>query len=498
MSKELLLVVEGVANEKGVDRVIIFEAMEAALAMATRKKSGIDIDVRVDIDRKTGEYRTFKRWTVVADKDSMLNPDAEITLAEAHEEDSSLEVGDIIEEEMPSIEFGRIAAQTAKQVIVQKVREAEREKVVAEYQSRLGTLINGTIKRVTRDFISIDLGENAEGTIPRPEAIPREALRVGDRVKAYLKEVARDNRGPQLLLSRACPEMLIELFKLEVPEIAEEVIEVKGAARDPGSRAKIAVKTNDRRIDPVGACVGMRGSRVQAISNELAGERVDIVLFDDNPAQFVINAMSPAEVVAIVMDEDNHTMDVAVKEEQLSQAIGKNGQNVRLASQLTGWRLNVMAENEAQEKQDNESQALLELFMQHLEIDQDVAELLINEGFTSLEEIAYVPAQELLEVSGFDEEIVNELRERAKNALLAQALSGNAKKATPAADLLNMEGMTEVIAVRLAENGITTMDELAEQAVDDLIGIEGIDEKKAAELIMTARAPWFENDQKGA
>ncbi|MDF2939813.1 MAG: nusA [Gammaproteobacteria bacterium] len=491
MSKELLLVVEGVANEKGVDREIIFEAMEAALAMATRKKNGTDIDVRVDIDRKTGEYRTFKRWAVVENKEAILNPDAEITLSEAQEEDSSLEVGDIIEEEMPSIEFGRIAAQTAKQVIVQKVREAEREKVVSEYQSRLGTLINGTIKRVTRDFISIDLGENAEGVIPRAESIPREALRVGDRVKAYLKEVARDTRGPQLLLSRACPEMLIELFKLEVPEIAEEVIEVKGAARDPGSRAKIAVKTNDRRIDPVGACVGMRGSRVQAISNELGGERVDIVLFDDNPAQFVINAMSPAEVVSIVMDEDNHTMDVAVKEEQLSQAIGKNGQNVRLASQLTSWRLNVMAETEAQEKQDSESQALLELFMQSLEIDQDVAELLISEGFTSLEEIAYVPTQELLEVGGFDEEIVNELRERAKNALLAQALSGNTKKAAPAADLLGMEGMTEVIAQRLAENGITTMDELAEQAVDDLHGIEGIDEKKAAELIMTARAPWF-------
>jgi len=497
MSKELLLVVEAVSNEKGVEREIIFEAMEAALAMATRKKSGLEIDVRVDIDRKTGEYRTFKRWTIVEDEDAIVNPDAEMTLAEAHQEDDSLAVSDIMEEEMPSIEFGRIAAQTAKQVIVQKVREAEREKVVSEYEGRIGTLINGTVKRVTRDFIAVDLGENAEGSIPRVESIPREALRVGDRVKAYLKEVARDNRGPQLLLSRACPEMLIELFKLEVPEIAEEVIEVKGAARDPGSRAKIAVKTNDRRIDPVGACVGMRGSRVQAISNELGGERVDIVLFDDNPAQFVINAMSPAEVVSIVMDEDNHTMDVAVKEEQLSQAIGKSGQNVRLASQLTGWRLNVMAETEAQEKQESESQALLELFMQHLEIDQDVAELLINEGFTSLEELAYVPAQELLEVSGFDEEIVEELRERAKNALLAQALSGNSKKSQPAADLLAMDGMDATLAQRLADKGIITMEDLAEQAVDDLLGIEGLDEKKAAEIIMTARAPWF-NEGTGA
>ncbi|MDO8954086.1 MAG: transcription termination factor NusA [Gammaproteobacteria bacterium] len=494
MSKELLLVVEAVSNEKGVDRDVIFEAMESALAIATRKKSGLDIDTRVEIDRKTGEYHTVKRWTVVQDADAIVNPDAEITLAEAQEEDTSLSVGDIMEEEMPSIEFGRIAAQTAKQVIVQKVREAEREKVIAEYESRIGTLINGTVKRVTRDFIAVDLGENAEGSIPRSESIPREALRVGDRVKAYLKEVSRDNRGPQLLLSRACPEMLIELFKIEVPEISEEIIDVKCAARDPGSRAKIAVKSNDRRIDPVGACVGMRGSRVQAISNELGGERIDIVLYDDNPAQFVINAMSPAEVVGIVMDEDNHTMDVAVKEDQLSQAIGKSGQNVRLASQLTGWRLNVMAETEAQEKQESESLALLELFMQHLEIDQDVAELLINEGFTSLEELAYIPAQELLEIGGFDEEIVNELRERAKNALLAQALSGTKKKAQPAADLLGMEGMTDEIAHRLAENGIITMEDLAEQAVDDLTGIEGLNEKNAAVLIMTARAPWFKED----
>ena len=496
MSKELLLVVEAVSNEKGVDRTVIFDAMEAALAMATRKRYGEDenMDIRVAIDRKTGKYDTYRRWTVIADEAEMENPAAQIALTEAKKKKAKAQVGDVLEEDVASIEFGRIAAQTAKQVIVQKVREAEKEKMLSAFSSRLGELVNGTVKRVTRDVIILDLGENAEGIMPRTESIPREAFRVGDKVRAYLKEIQRDQRGPQLILSRACPEMLIELFKLEVPEISEEVIQIKSAARDPGSRAKIAVKTNDGRIDPVGACVGMRGARVQAVSNELGGERVDIVLWDDNSAQFVINAMAPAEVVSIVMDEDTHTMEVAVKEDQLSQAIGKSGQNVRLASQLTGWRLNVMAESEAQAKQQNEAQGLIEMFVQHLEVDQELAQALLEEGFTTLEEVAYVPMQEVLASGVFDEATVVELRERAKNALLTQALTGKSLvKSKPAADLLEMTGMTNEIANRLAEIGIVTMEDLAEQAVDDLLEVEGLDEKKAAELIMTAREPWFKN-----
>lgn len=496
MSKELLLVVEAVSNEKGVDREVIFEAMEAALAMATRKRHGGEMDVRVSIDRKSGKYDTFRRWTVVEDDAEVESEEAVLTVEEAQTKKKNAKLGDIIEEPMQSIEFGRIAAQTAKQVIVQKVREAEREKMLSAYSKRVGELILGTVKRVTRDFIALDLGENAEGIMPRTEAIPREAFRVGDKVRAYLKEINRDMRGPQLLLSRACPEMLIELFKLEVPEIAEEVIQITSAARDPGSRAKIAVKTNDGRIDPVGACVGMRGARVQAVSNELGGERVDIVLWDDNPAQFVVNAMSPAEVVSIVIDEDTHTMEIAVKEDQLSQAIGKSGQNVRLASQLTGWRLNVMAESEAQAKQENESQALKEMFIQYLEVDEELAAALLEEGFSSIEEIAYVPMQEMISSGVFDEELVETLRERAKNALLTQALTGKPlMKSKPAADLLNMAGMTSDLAQQLAERGIATMEDLAEQAIDDLLGIEGLDEKKAGELIMTARAPWFAKDQ---
>jgi N utilization substance protein A len=433
---------------------------------------------------------------VVEDDAEVENEDAVLTVTEAQAKKKGAKAGDVIEESMESIEFGRIAAQTAKQVIVQKVREAEREKMLAAYSDRVGELILGTVKRATRDFMILDLGENAEGIIPRNEMIPREAFRVGDKVRACLKEINRDGRGPQLILSRACPEMLIELFKLEVPEIAEEVIQIKSAARDPGSRAKIAVKTNDGRIDPVGACVGMRGARVQAVSNELGGERVDIVLWDDNPAQFVVNAMSPAEVVSIVVDEDTHAMEVAVKEDQLSQAIGKSGQNVRLASQLTGWRLNVMAESEAQAKQENEAQELLELFVKHLEVDEELAAALIEEGFSSIEEIAYVPMQEMLASGIFDEELVSALRERAKNALLTQALTGKPLvKKKPAADLLNMRGMTEQLANKLAEHGITTMEELAEQSIDDLLEVEGINEKQAGDLIMTAREPWFAKDQ---
>jgi len=498
MSKEILLVVDSLANEKGVDKAIIFEALELALAMATRKKYYSEMDVRVSIDRKTGEYDTFRRWTVVADDAELeVSEEAVICLSEAKHQDESLNEGDIIEEAMASVEFGRISAQAAKQVIMQKVREAEREKMVQAYESRIGTLVSGQVKRVTREIFLVDLGEHAEAVLPRTEGIPREALRVGDRVRAYLKEVQRDVRGPQLVLSRSCPEMVAELFRLEVPEIGEDVIEVKSVARDPGSRAKIAVKTNDGRIDPVGACVGMRGSRVQAVTNELNGERIDIVLWDDNPAQFVINAMSPAEAVSIVIDEDTHTMDIAVAEEQLSQAIGRGGQNVRLASELTGWRLNVMSEDASTEKQEKELQQQLEMFSKNLEIDEELAALLLEEGLSSLEEVAYIPREELLGIEGMDEAIVDELRERAKNALLTMALTGEEVSGPKRPDegLLHLEGMTRVIAHRLAEKGITTAEDLAEHSVDELVEVDGVDEAKAAELIMVARRPWFEQDQ---
>lgn len=490
MGKELLLVVEAVANEKNIDREILFEAMENALEMATRKHYGMDWDVRVDVDRRTGGYDTFRCWTVVEDDAEVENEEAVLRLSEARKESPEVELGEIIAEPIESIEFGRIAAQVAKQVIVQKVREAERERMVEQYERQIGKLLNGSVKRVTRDNIFVDLGENAEGIMPRTEILPKEAFRVGDRVKACLKELRRDQRGPQIILSRACPEMLMELFRIEVPEIAEEVIEIKSAARDPGQRAKIAVKTNDGRIDPVGACVGMRGSRVQSISNELGGERVDIVLWDANPAQYVINAMSPAEVVSIVVDEDHNTMDIAVQEEQLSQAIGRNGQNIRLASQLTGWALNVMADTEAQEKQQKELQSSVQLFTESLEIDEEIATALVESGFTTLEEVAYVPADEFAELGIFDEDTIQELQERANNALLTKALSGDSG-AEPAEDLLSMDGMDVELAKLMAGKGIITMEDLAEQAVDDLLDIKGIDQDRAAKLIMTARAPWF-------
>lgn len=489
MSKELLLVAETVANEKMMDQGVIFDALEQGLAMATRKLNNMDWDVRVEIDRKTGDYQTYRRWTVIADESDMENPLAQIFLKDVEQKD--VEVGTVLEEEIPSIEFGRIAAQTAKNVVIQKIREAERDKTVEEFKGRVGELLSGTIKRVTRDNIIVDLGDNGEGIMPRSESIPREIYKVGDRIRFYLKEVFKDQKGAHILLSRACPEMLIELLRLEVPEVAEEVIAVKRAVRDPGVRAKIAVKTNDGRIDPVGACVGMRGSRIQAVTNELAGERIDVIVFDDNPVQFVINALAPAEIVSIVMDEEAHSMDVAVPEDQLSLAIGKNGQNVRLASQLTGWRLNVMAENEAEEKEQQELSSQKEILMSELGLEEDVANLLINEGFATLEEIAYVPVKELLDLGAFDEEVVMELRERAKNALLTRALSGKSATA-PDADLLALDGMTLDIAEKLAQHGIRTQEELAEQAVDDLMDIPGMTEELAGKLIMAARAPWFE------
>lgn len=492
MNKEILLVAEAVSNEKGVPRDIIFEAIEQALATATKKRYDEDADIQVVIDRASGDYETFRRWKVVAD-DQVALLGTEFTLEEAHEKDSKLQPGDLYQEQVENIEFGRIAAQTAKQVIVQKVREAERAQVVDEYRDRVGDLVNGTVKKVTRDNIIVDLGNNAEGVLPREELVGREVFRVGDRVRAVLQTVNPDARGPQLYLSRACPEMLVQLFRIEVPEIAEQVIEIRAAARDPGSRAKIAVKTNDGRIDPVGACVGMRGSRVQAVSGELGNERVDIILWDDNPAQLVINAMSPAEVESIVVDEDTHTMDVAVAEENLAQAIGRSGQNVRLASELTGWTINVMSNEDMAAKHQQEAGQVITMFMESLDVDEEVAGVLVEEGFTSLEEVAYVPLEELLGIEGFDREVAEELRARAKDALLTQAIASEEKlgKSEPAEDLLGMEGMDRHLAYVLASRGIVTMEDLAEQAVEDLLDIEGLDKERAAQLIMTARAPWF-------
>ena len=495
MNKEILLVVETVSNEKAVERDVIFGAIEAALASATRKKSGKDIEVRVAIDRKTGDYETFRRWLVVDDSESQAleNPLAEITLEAARIDEPDIQVNDYVEEQIESIEFGRIAAQTAKQVIVQKVREAERAKVVEAFQDKVGQLIMGTVKRAERGTVILDLGDGAEALIPRSEMIPKEMVRVGDRLRGLLFDIRTDVRGPQLFVSRNSPEVLMELFRLEVPEIGEGSIELLGAARDPGLRAKIAVLAKDKRIDPVGACVGMRGSRVQAVSNELGGERVDIILWDENPAQFVINAMSPADVVSIIMDEEKNSMDIAVKDENLSQAIGRGGQNVRLASQLTGWELNVMSEEQAEEKSQEEAQKYVERFMEQLDVDEEVALILVQEGFSTIDEVAYVDIDEMLAIEEFDEEIVEELRNRANDAMLTRAI---AKEETlgdgePAEDLLTMDGMDEQLAHQLAARGMCTMEDLAEAATDELMEIAGMTEERAGELIMTARAPWF-------
>ena len=493
-NKEILLVVDAVSNEKDVDRDVIFQAIEVAIATATKKKKGTDIEVRVEIDRESGHYDTYRRWMVVSPEEGVLeNPLGEITLEAAQLDSPDIQEGDYVEEQIESIAFGRIAAQTAKQVIVQKVREAERAKVLEAFESRVGELITGVVKKTNRDSIILDLGNNAEAIIPKDEMMPREAVRAGDRIRGLLYAINPEVRGPQLFVSRAKPEMLIELFRIEVPEIAEEVIELKGAARDPGSRAKISVKTNDKRIDPVGACVGMRGSRVQAVSGELAGERIDIVLFDDNPAQYVINAMAPAEVASIIVEEDKQTMDIAVAEDQLAQAIGRNGQNVRLASQLTGWTLNVMTVDEADSKSKEENKGLIDLFIKELDVDEDLSEVLVQEGFTTVEEVAYVPQSEMLEIEGFDEDLIDALKARAKDALLTKAIASEEKLegSEPAKDLLTMDGMDRHLAFVLASKGIITMEDLAEQSVDELIDIEELDETRAAELIMTARAPWF-------
>ncbi|MBK58629.1 transcription termination factor NusA [Stutzerimonas stutzeri] len=493
MSKEVLLVVESVSNEKGVPASVIFEALELALATATKKRFEDEVDLRVEINRQNGSYETFRRWTVV-EEEEFDDPAHQLTVDMKQAVDAGAKVGDVLEEKVESIEFGRIAAQTAKQVIVQKVREAERAQVVEAYRDRLGEIISGTVKKVTRDSVIVDLGNNAEALLAREDIISRETFRVGARVRALLKEIRTENRGPQLILSRTAPQMLIELFRIEVPEIAEGLIEVMAASRDPGSRAKIAVRSKDKRIDPQGACIGMRGSRVQAVSGEIGGERVDIVLWDENPAQFVINAMAPAEVAAIIVDEDAHAMDIAVGEDNLAQAIGRGGQNVRLASQLTGWTLNVMTEADIQSKQQEETGDILRNFIEELDVDEELAQVLVEEGFTSLEEIAYVPMEEMLGIEGFDEDIVNELRTRAKDRLLTKAIATEEKlaDAQPAEDLLALDGMDNELAVELAVRGVVTREDLAEQSIDDLLDIDGIDQERAGKLIMAARAHWFE------
>lgn len=486
MSKQILDVVNSASYEMEVPKEVIFNAIESALETITKKRYLNNIDVKVVIDTKTGNYNSYKRWTVVDEEDERASDSNQyITLQEAKQKDPKLEIGDTIEEPIESVEFGRIAAQMAKQVIVQKVREAKRVKTAENYLEKVKQLITGTVKKVSKEGTILDLGDNAEAFIAREEMLSGETVRMNDRLRAYLFEIRPDAKGPQLYASRACKEMLMELLRIEVPEIGEEVIEVKSLARDPGNRAKVAVKTKDGRIDPIGACVGMRGTRVQAISNELNGERIDIILWDDNPAQLVINALSPAEIASIVMDEDTHTMDIAVEETQLAQAIGRNGQNVRLASELSGWKLNVMSIEDAKNKTQTELDRTKQTFIDKLDVDENVAEILVREGFTSLEEIAYVPTQELVNIEEFDEEIVKALRDRANSILEKEELA-----IKPADDLLSMKGMVKELAYKLSKQGIKTMEDLAEQSVDELSDI-GIPKDTAKELIMTAREPWF-------
>ena len=493
MSKELLLVVDAVAAEKGVPESVILEAIEAALASAAKKRyPEQEVLTRVAVDPKDGSYETFRRWEVVADDVVMESPDRQVRLMDAVDESPDVEVGDFIEEQIENPDFGRIAAQAAKQVIVQRVREAERAQVVDQWKDRVGELVTGVVKRAERGNIYVDLGGNAEAFIPKEKGIPRDVLRAGDRVRGYLYDVRHEIRGPQLFISRAAPEFMMELFKLEVPEVGQGLVEIKACARDPGDRAKIAVLAYDTRTDPIGACIGMRGSRVQAVSNELNGERVDIVLWSDNPAQFVINAMAPAEVQSIIVDEEKHSMDLAVAEDKLAQAIGRGGQNVRLASRLSGWQLNVMTQDQVAAKSEAEQDAARALFQDKLEVDEEIAGILVSEGFSTVEEVAYVPVGELLAVEGFDEDIVEELRSRARDALLNDALAVEEEldEHKPAEDLLQLEGMDEETAFALAGNGIRTADDLGELGADEVVefGIEGMDEARAAALILAARA----------
>lgn len=487
MSREILLLVDALAHEKNVTKEVIFIALELALASATKKKHHDDADVRVEIDRETGEYKTFRRWQYV-EYDLLENSNYQID--EESEHAKGLNIGDYYEEPLENIEFGRIGAQAAKQVILQKVREAEREQILEDFLARDEKMVTGVIKRMEKGSAIIEVGR-IESLLPREQMIPKENLRVGDRVRAYLSRIERGGRGPQLILSRITPDFLVRLFELEVPEIEEGLLEIRAAARDPGLRSKIAVKSNDQRIDPVGTCVGMRGSRVQAVTAELAGERVDIVLWSIEPAQFVINAMSPAEVTSIVVDEDTHSMDVVVDEEQLALAIGRNGQNVRLASELTGWTLNILTVDQAEQKNQDEFSGVSQLFMQKLDVDAEVAEILVQEGFSTLEEIAYVPLAEMNEIEAFDEDTIEELRKRARAALLTEAIAKEEGVDEASADLLGMEGMDEKTAHLLASKGVATMDALAELAVDELVELTAMDAERAKALIMTARAPWF-------
>jgi len=500
MSKEipLKMIVDAVSNQKGISEDVIFETLEVALASATKKKYGADIDVKVSIDRKTGKYSTYRVWTVVDDPknfEPMESPLIQITLSAAQLDNPMVKVGDKIEEEMESIDFGRIAAQTAKQVIIQNVRLAEKDLVAKEFSNKIGELVTGVVKKIIREGIVVDLGGNAEGLLSRVHMLPKESFRPGDRIKAHLYGVISDAMGPQMQLSRTNNGMLIELFKIEVPEIGEGIIEIKAAAREPGVRAKIAVKTNDGRIDPIGASVGMRGSRVQAVSNELGGERIDIILWAEDTAQFVMNAMAPAEVVSIVIDEETKVIDIAVKDEYLPQAIGKSGQNIMLAAALTGWELNVISSTEAINKNESESANLKNIFMDKLQVDEDLAQVLISEGFASIEEIAYVPVQELLEIDGFDDEIVTALRTCAKNVLLTEAIAKQAQDDTDATDdnesLESLEGIDAELLLKLKQADILTRDGLAELSVDDLLEISNITKQEAATLIMAARAHWF-------
>lgn len=502
--KEILLVADVFANEKDIEKAVVFQALESALAAAAIKRHENQINVRVEIDRETGEYKTFRRWEVVAANDE-INGDLEFpesqTLQEvAQIDEPDIELGDFVEEEIESVAFCRIAAQTAKQVIIQKIREAERKKIVEAYKDRVGELITGVVKRLEKGSVHLDLGGNIEAYIAREDMIPRESIRIGDRIRGYLKDVRSEVRGPQLFVSRSAPELLIALFRLEVPEVGEGLIDVLGAARDPGSRAKIAVRTNDPRLDPVGACVGMRGSRVQAVSNELGGERVDIILWNENDAQFVINAMSPAEIDAIVVDEDKQSMEVSVATDNLSQAIGRGGQNVRLATELTGWELNVRDANESSKLDHEQIDKVKQVFMDQLDVDEEIADILVEVGLTDVEEIAYIPVEEMLEIDGFDEELVEALRNRAKDAVLinAIALEEAIETSDPAKDLIEMEGMDEELAHEMAAKGIVTMEDLAELAVDELLVFAGMDEERAGKLIMKAREPWFADDQSEA
>ena len=490
MSKEMLLLVDALAREKNVAKDIVFAALESALASATKKKTNEEADVRVAIDQETGEFDSFRRWQVVPDE-AVEHPDAQIALSEAQQEMPDIQLDEFIEEQLEPIDFGRIGAQAAKQVILQKIRDAEREQVLSDFLERKEHLVTGTVKRIERGNAIIEAGR-IEAVLPRDQMIPKENLRVGDRVRAYLLKIDRVARGPQLILSRTAPEFIIRLFELEVPEMEDGLLEIKSAARDPGVRAKIAVKSNDPRVDPIGTCVGMRGSRVTAVTNELAGERVDIVLWSADPAQFVIGALAPADVSSIVVDEEKHSMDVVVDEDNLAIAIGRGGQNVRLASELTGWSINLMTVEESQKKSEEEHGSIRTLFMEKLDVDEEVADILIEEGFSTVEEIAYVPLNEMLEIEAFDEDTVNELRNRARNVLLTEAIVDEEQLESVADDLLTLEGMDKPLAAKLARANVRTRDNLADLAVDELVELSGIDDERAKNLITTARAHWFE------